>query len=809
VKPPPSGSEGRLAPPTAPLLAALVATANRPAVLRQRALASIATQTRRPDVLVVVDDSDRGPRAAARRAVAAIDLDSRVVFLDNERGKGAAGAWNTGLEWLLGEYGERPETFVAILDDDDEWRGDHLERCLASAVASRLDMVVAGIERIDAATGEAHPLWIPRVLAVEQLLVRSPHIQGSNLFVRLAALARAGWFDEALKATTDRDVCLRLATLPGLRYGTIDEHTVRHYSDFLDASRLSTMDSPARRAGLAVFHRKYGPWMAPAVEQAFLKRAFDNYRFKPDAARRGAAAPREATEAGGAAIPSDDGGIETLLALPAAASDVGALAKLVASCRDHRDALGVTRFRLLIGCDEESSPALAEWIARTNSEAPQILVAQLATRRLAVRDGSPLAARLAMLPAVIAAAAEFAPGAVFLLEPGHRFDACVATRRGDLAARRAFRLPRRLAALRAAGIGIALPLLTGDSPLPWWRQARVALVDLLHALFGLAWREPDVAAAPVRHSAALESEDDADVLDGFGLEATHALEMPLAALPVDPTPREALAELAREAPRILAGCSFLRTRTARRPLGAPLGAPPRDGARFRGPWLVLEVEALRSLASSLAGASDEAQRATFAALAASGGLPPGAGPRGIALAAAPLRLERESDESPDAMPLDVEALAAAIVDHANDAALLALALERREGARGRGAPEVDAAASFASHFGRQTKRAEAATRAALLRIDGAAGAIEGLLGAEPRGDGSATIPAVPTPWWRNDAAAAPNVSALLAIVGRIRSRLPRGDAATFEELSAALARRKASACDQAFAAWKLGLPTST
>ena len=55
---------------------------------------------------------------------------------------GASGAWNTALH----EIGRiAPSAFVAILDDDDMWEPDYLERCEKEAQARNLDMVAAGI----------------------------------------------------------------------------------------------------------------------------------------------------------------------------------------------------------------------------------------------------------------------------------------------------------------------------------------------------------------------------------------------------------------------------------------------------------------------------------------------------------------------------------------------------------------------------------------------------------------------------------------------------------------------------------------
>ena len=140
--------------------------------------------------------------------------------MENRRTPGASGAWNAAL-FRLHEID--PSVFVAILDDDDSWAETYLERCERAVVESGLDMVAAGLifHRFQDTVSEVY--HSPASLEVSDLLVRNPHIQGSNLFVRLRRLLEAGGFDEALTSTTDRDICIRLADLGTIRYGGLIE----------------------------------------------------------------------------------------------------------------------------------------------------------------------------------------------------------------------------------------------------------------------------------------------------------------------------------------------------------------------------------------------------------------------------------------------------------------------------------------------------------------------------------------------------------------------------------------------------------
>ena len=261
-------------------IAAVVATHNRPQFLANRSLASIALQTRLPDLLVVVDDSDPKVRRTNEEIVADFRTGgTRTVYLENYRTPGAAGAWNTALSEL---QDVAPHAFVAILDDDDDWEPDYLELCEKTASESDLDMVVAGLIRHETADAYLEHQSIPDRLDADSLLVRNPHIQGSNLYARLRKLLEAGGFDESLASTTDRDICIRLADLGTVRYGSLDRHLVHHHADF-NRLRLSTPGGDAKCAGLRRFFLKYRGRMSDGQCEAFLERSRRLFKCDPSA----------------------------------------------------------------------------------------------------------------------------------------------------------------------------------------------------------------------------------------------------------------------------------------------------------------------------------------------------------------------------------------------------------------------------------------------------------------------------------------------------------------------------------------------
>lgn len=255
-------------------VAVIVPTRSRPASLAQ-ALASVAAQTRCPDRVLVVSDCDGAYEDETKSVVQEASEKLRTVeCIRNRRTKNLSGAVNTGLARLI-EMGVCPEsTFVALLDDDDGWEHGYLKTCLEAAESGGSDLVVAGLIRHESESDPGTLLSIPDALSTHNFFVGNPHVQGSNLFVRLSVLLQAGGFDESLGSTTDRDVCIRLLDLGAVKVGFVRAHLVHHWA-IPTRERLSTPGSTRKKNGLQAFYRKYAPRMTSSEREAFGKRARD------------------------------------------------------------------------------------------------------------------------------------------------------------------------------------------------------------------------------------------------------------------------------------------------------------------------------------------------------------------------------------------------------------------------------------------------------------------------------------------------------------------------------------------------------
>lgn len=158
-------------------------------LLTGRALRSIAQQSTKPALVVVVSDNDPLSNFLDEDDIKNCFNDTykhRVHLISNTRTRGnsGTGAWNSGIINALDTFGE--DCWVAILDDDDEWLSNHIELCLKAAGES-CQWVASGIVRCSQSGRNNEPLPIAEPKA-EDFFTTNPGIQGSNLFVQVRSL---------------------------------------------------------------------------------------------------------------------------------------------------------------------------------------------------------------------------------------------------------------------------------------------------------------------------------------------------------------------------------------------------------------------------------------------------------------------------------------------------------------------------------------------------------------------------------------------------------------------------------------------
>lgn len=244
---------------------AIITTKNR-TELFARALQSVLSQTRKADEIIVVTDSTKENKVIEKRLIKNLD----VTILEDKNAHNYAGSLNTAIYYILQKnlflQKNYKNTYIAFLDDDDIWLNTYLEKAEESLRGE--DFFVSGL--IYRNEDGAKRLSIPQILSVDSFLKGNPHIQGSNTFVKLDILLKAGLFDENMSSTTDRDIFTRIMLLHPT-YAVINEYLVE-VNAYNDRERI-TNGKEKKTEGLRKFYYKYNGYMSDDVKQAFFDRA--------------------------------------------------------------------------------------------------------------------------------------------------------------------------------------------------------------------------------------------------------------------------------------------------------------------------------------------------------------------------------------------------------------------------------------------------------------------------------------------------------------------------------------------------------
>lgn len=233
----------------------------------ERALQSVLEQTRKSDHIIVVSDSEEYIKFSEKTLA---DQVVNIEFLENRYTKNYAGSLNTAINHIIEKEFIKStfildDIYIAFLDDDDLWRDSYLSAC--SQIAREVDFVVTGLIRKTSTSKDF--LSIPTSLDVDDFLKGNPHIQGSNTFIKLTTLLRAGCFDENLPSTTDRDLFVRTMMLEP-QYEIIKQYLVEVNAS--DNRPRITNTSLIKKEGLKKFYYKYSGLMSQEVKNAFFER---------------------------------------------------------------------------------------------------------------------------------------------------------------------------------------------------------------------------------------------------------------------------------------------------------------------------------------------------------------------------------------------------------------------------------------------------------------------------------------------------------------------------------------------------------
>ena len=209
-----------------------------------RAIESCLRQTYNKIEVIVVDDNGNGTEGQ-KKTISLMNMfesNPKVTYIKHSVNRNGSAARNTGIEASHGEY-------LAFLDDDDIYRKDRIEKCVAVAEKSSRNNVgvYTGVVSIvgNNCVGRCVPKLtgnIQNAMLVNQGLLGS----GSNLFIPKWVAEKVKGFDESFCRFQDVEFMVRamsyLYMLPIEECMIIKDNTnvrfVPNYSGLKDATHL-------------------------------------------------------------------------------------------------------------------------------------------------------------------------------------------------------------------------------------------------------------------------------------------------------------------------------------------------------------------------------------------------------------------------------------------------------------------------------------------------------------------------------------------------------------------------------------------
>lgn len=184
------------------LISVIITTYKRPLSVLSRAIESVLQQTYPQIELLVVNDApeDKALANSIREYILTLN-DGRVTYIEHEKNKGANVARNTGLNRAKG-------SFLAYLDDDDEWAPNKLEfqiACMTPEVA-----LVYGSFTLLKEGGD--PEIVAKIVDDPLESILEGNFIGSTSFplLRTSAVKKVGGFDDSLASCQEYDLWIRL-----------------------------------------------------------------------------------------------------------------------------------------------------------------------------------------------------------------------------------------------------------------------------------------------------------------------------------------------------------------------------------------------------------------------------------------------------------------------------------------------------------------------------------------------------------------------------------------------------------------------
>lgn len=191
-------------PNESPLVSVVIPTYDRREFLSE-AIKTVIDQTYGKVELIIVDDCSPGSPEDIVRNAPTEDLQN-IDFVRHNENKGVSAARNTGIKRASGE-------FIALLDDDDLWTAEKIERQIAEFHRSgdEVGVVCTGIRSVDADGTTISTKRVEHEGDITKRLLCGAIIPLPSILVRRDLLVDTGLFDERLQSYEDAEWIIRLS----------------------------------------------------------------------------------------------------------------------------------------------------------------------------------------------------------------------------------------------------------------------------------------------------------------------------------------------------------------------------------------------------------------------------------------------------------------------------------------------------------------------------------------------------------------------------------------------------------------------
>lgn len=217
------------------IVSVIIPTRNRPQIVSRAVKSALAQTLLSIEVIVVID----GPDGETVKELSQIN-DPRLKLLELPINIGASGARNTGVRAAKG-------TWIAFLDDDDEWLPQKLQLQLELANKSRFQFPVVS-SRFIALTTKGELIWPRRLpdtaeplsdylFARNSLFAGEGFLQTSTFFTKKELLVKVPFSENKYKHE-DWEWLLQVSRLEDVSIEFVPEPTAYWYSD-IGRQRLS------------------------------------------------------------------------------------------------------------------------------------------------------------------------------------------------------------------------------------------------------------------------------------------------------------------------------------------------------------------------------------------------------------------------------------------------------------------------------------------------------------------------------------------------------------------------------------------